>query len=64
VNAFPGACLFPSSLHHQRQSYGGKEGAMPLDPNEFLKIALIVIVGGVLLVIVLPYLMGGGRGRR
>jgi hypothetical protein len=37
---------------------------MPLDPNEFLKIALIVIVGGVLLVIVLPYLMGGGRGRR
>jgi hypothetical protein len=37
---------------------------MPIDPNEFLKIALIVIVAAVLLVIVLPYLTGGGRGRR
>jgi hypothetical protein len=37
---------------------------MPLDPNEVLKLALIVIVGAVLLVIVLPYLRGGGRGRR
>lgn len=37
---------------------------MPLDPNEFLKIALIVIVAVVLLVIVLPYLSRGGRGRR
>jgi hypothetical protein len=34
---------------------------MILDPNDFLKMALIVIVVVVLIVIVLPYLSGKGR---
>jgi hypothetical protein len=34
---------------------------MILDPNDFLKMALIVIVVAALIVIVLPYLSGRGR---
>jgi competence protein ComGC len=34
---------------------------MILDPSDFLKMALIVIVVAVLIVIVLPYLSGRGR---
>jgi hypothetical protein len=34
---------------------------MILEPNDFLKLALIVIVIAVLIVIVLPYLSGKGR---
>jgi hypothetical protein len=34
---------------------------MPFEPNEFLKIALVVIVVAVLIVVVLPYFSGRGR---
>ena len=34
---------------------------MPFEPNEFLKMALVVIVVAVLIVIVLPYTSGRGR---
>lgn len=34
---------------------------MPFEPNEFLKIALVVIVVAALIVIVLPYMSGRGR---
>jgi len=41
-----------------------EEGAMPLDPDQFLKIAGVVVVVVVLVIIVLPLLTGGGRRRR
>jgi hypothetical protein len=39
-------------------------GGMPLDPDQFLKVAGFVIVVVVVIVIVLPLLTGGGRRRR
>jgi hypothetical protein len=41
-----------------------EERAVPFEPNEFLKVAGLVIVIVVIVILVLPLLTGGGRRRR
>lgn len=53
-------CVYSVSRGKQREGRNGA-AAMILDPNDFLKMALIVIVVVVLIVIVLPFLSGRGR---